>query len=192
MEKTRYETSLGLLTKKFVSLFYTDPNGTVDLNKASEGLGVQKRRIYDITNVLEGIGLVEKKSKNTVHWCGAQKYDLTAERADLHLDLADLEAKENELDQLIAQSERQLKFLNDNEKKYAYINNQDLVSACTNMLTFAFSSPAPFNVSVPDPEMGKYQLHVQSEKAIPIEVRDVNWNFIIYKYIKKLCDQPNY
>jgi len=170
LEKTRYETSLGLLTKKFVSLFYTDPNGTVDLNKASEGLGVQKRRIYDITNVLEGIGLVEKKSKNTVHWCGAQKYDLTAERADLHLDLADLEAKENELDQLIAQSERQLKFLNDNEKKYAYINNQDLVSACTNMLTFAFSSPAPFNVSVPDPEMGKYQLHVQSEKAIPIEV----------------------
>ena len=49
----RYETSLGLLTKKFVSLFHTDPTGTVDLNKASEGLGVQKRRIYDITNVLE-------------------------------------------------------------------------------------------------------------------------------------------
>ena len=61
LEKTRYETSLGLLTKKFVSLFHNDPSGTVDLNKASEGLGVQKRRIYDITNVLEGIGLVEKR-----------------------------------------------------------------------------------------------------------------------------------
>ena len=41
------------------------------------GLGVQKRRIYDITNVLEGIGLVEKKSKNTVHWTGARNYDLS-------------------------------------------------------------------------------------------------------------------
>lgn len=28
----------------------------------------QKRRIYDITNVLEGIGLIEKKTKNTVQW----------------------------------------------------------------------------------------------------------------------------
>lgn len=27
-----------------------------------------KRRIYDITNVLEGIGLIEKKSKNNVRW----------------------------------------------------------------------------------------------------------------------------
>jgi hypothetical protein len=31
-------------------------------------LGVQKRRIYDITNVLEGIGLIEKKSKNNIQW----------------------------------------------------------------------------------------------------------------------------
>lgn len=28
----------------------------------------QKRRIYDITNVLEGIGLIEKKSKNSIQW----------------------------------------------------------------------------------------------------------------------------
>jgi hypothetical protein len=31
-------------------------------------LQVQKRRIYDITNVLEGIGLIEKKSKNNIQW----------------------------------------------------------------------------------------------------------------------------
>lgn len=28
----------------------------------------QKRRIYDITNVLEGIGLIEKETKNTIKW----------------------------------------------------------------------------------------------------------------------------
>merc|ERR1719189_414102 len=170
LEKTRYETSLGLLTKKFVSLFHSDPSGTVDLNKASEGLGVQKRRIYDITNVLEGIGLVEKKSKNTVHWCGNQKVDLSAERADLHTDLADLEAKENELDQLIAQSTRQLKYLNDNEKKFAYLSNRDLISFYRNQQTLAFASQSPFNVSVPDPEGGKYQIYLKSEKGFPIDV----------------------
>jgi E2F/DP family winged-helix DNA-binding domain len=31
---------------------------------------VQKRRIYDITNVLEGIGLIEKKAKNHIQWKG--------------------------------------------------------------------------------------------------------------------------
>ena len=31
-----------------------------------EILGVQKRRIYDITNVLEGIGYIEKNGKNIV------------------------------------------------------------------------------------------------------------------------------
>ena len=31
---------------------------------------VQKRRIYDITNVLEGINLIEKKSKNNIQWKG--------------------------------------------------------------------------------------------------------------------------
>ena len=170
LEKTRYETSLGLLTKKFVSLFNADPNGTVDLNKASEGLNVQKRRIYDITNVLEGIGLVEKKSKNTVHWCGNQKYDLSAEHADLHTDLADLEAKENELDQLIAQSERQLKYLNDHEKKYAYLNNRDLSSVLGNKSLIAIATQYQYQLNVPDPVEGKYQLHLFSELGQPIEV----------------------
>ena len=40
----------------------------IDLNKAAEILDVQKRRIYDITNVLEGISLIQKKSKNNIQW----------------------------------------------------------------------------------------------------------------------------
>lgn len=38
------------------------------MNRAASELGVQKRRIYDITNVLEGIGLLVKKGKNHVSW----------------------------------------------------------------------------------------------------------------------------
>merc|ERR1719184_279880 len=126
LEKTRYETSLGLLTKKFVSLFHSAGTGTtVDLNKASESLNVQKRRIYDITNVLEGIGLVEKTSKNMVNWCGANNHDLTAQHADLHTDLADLAAKEKQLDDLIKNAELQLKLLNE-DKTNAYVTYQDL------------------------------------------------------------------
>lgn len=64
----RYDNSLGLLTKKFVCLLKESPHGILDLNIAATKLEVQKRRIYDITNVLEGIGLIIKKSKNNVQW----------------------------------------------------------------------------------------------------------------------------
>ena len=42
--------------------------GVLDLNLAASVLSVQKRRIYDITNVLEGVKLIEKRSKNNVQW----------------------------------------------------------------------------------------------------------------------------
>lgn len=88
----------GLLTKKFISLIQESTDGTLDLNRTADVLEVfkqcfsvlfclscvfyvklefvflsmvkqvQKRRIYDITNVLEGIGLIEKTSKNHVCW----------------------------------------------------------------------------------------------------------------------------
>jgi len=87
----------GLLTKKFINLLKQAPDGILDLNNAAETLEVidffhfqlsslfvhlvvgthsqtfptiqvQKRRIYDITNVLEGIGLIEKTLKNRIRW----------------------------------------------------------------------------------------------------------------------------
>lgn len=64
----RYDNSLGLLTRRFVTLLKESPDGVLDLNGAATALEVQKRRIYDITNVLEGIGLIEKKGKNNVRW----------------------------------------------------------------------------------------------------------------------------
>lgn len=59
---SRYDTSLGLLTKKFVDLLEATSDGIIDLNVASVQLNVQKRRIYDVVNVLEGIGILEKVS----------------------------------------------------------------------------------------------------------------------------------
>lgn len=85
---SRFDSSLGLLTKKFVYLLKRAAShgilengtyiglkaeggeGTLDLNAAAKELQVQKRRIYDITNVLEGIGLIEKRTKNHIAWIG--------------------------------------------------------------------------------------------------------------------------
>ena len=66
----RFDNSLGVLTSRFVKLIKEAPESTMDLNTASIVLNVQKRRIYDITNVLEGIGLIEKSAKNNIRWTG--------------------------------------------------------------------------------------------------------------------------
>ncbi len=66
------DNSLGELTKKFIALIQDSRSKEVDLNDAADELNVQKRRIYDITNVLEGIGLIEKTIKNKIRWKGTQ------------------------------------------------------------------------------------------------------------------------
>jgi transcription factor E2F2 len=151
VDRSRFDSSLGLLTKRFLGLLQSAENGILDLNLASVTLAVQKRRIYDITNVLEGIGLLKKISKNNIQWKGS---DSPADSADsqrvLNQDLADLEAKENQLDELISStgisskifcmhatnsslfyfdfySESQLRSLSE-DKRYAYVTYGDLKS----------------------------------------------------------------
>uniref|UniRef100_A0A8C9CR02 E2F/DP family winged-helix DNA-binding domain-containing protein n=1 Tax=Phocoena sinus TaxID=42100 RepID=A0A8C9CR02_PHOSS len=64
---SRYEKSLELLTAKFVSLLQEAKDGVLDLELAADTLAVRRKwRIYDITNVLEGIRLMEKKSKHSI------------------------------------------------------------------------------------------------------------------------------
>lgn len=46
---SRYDSSLGKLTKQFVHILRSSPENSLDLNRAASELGVQKRRIYDIT-----------------------------------------------------------------------------------------------------------------------------------------------
>ncbi|KAG0429864.1 hypothetical protein HPB47_023237 [Ixodes persulcatus] len=118
LERNRYDTSLGLLTKKFVSLLKGATDGVVDLNKASELLGVQKRRIYDITNVLEGVGLIEKKSKNNIRE-GKNAAAFLRTQQGLQAELDQLECKENNLDQLILRATIDLNLITERQdKKY--------------------------------------------------------------------------
>jgi hypothetical protein len=69
-KRGRKENGLVTLTLRFIALLKEAENQTLDLNVAVEKLAVQKRRIYDITNVLEGIGLIKKGGKNHIRWNG--------------------------------------------------------------------------------------------------------------------------
>ncbi|XP_029895489.1 LOW QUALITY PROTEIN: transcription factor E2F2 [Aquila chrysaetos chrysaetos] len=175
-EKTRYDTSLGLLTKKFIRLLSESPDGVVDLNRAAEVLEVQKRRIYDITNVLEGIQLIRKKSKNNIQWMGTGIFEdaaVTAKQQALRGELAELARTERTLDQLLQDCALQLQQLADDEanQRLAYVTYQDLcaVSNFQEQTVIAVKAPPETQLEVPDFSEDNLQLHLKSTNG-PIEV----------------------
>ncbi|XP_030059597.1 transcription factor E2F4 isoform X2 [Microcaecilia unicolor] len=187
---SRHEKSLGLLTTKFVSLLQEAKDGVLDL-KAADTLAVrQKRRIYDITNVLEGIGLIEKKSKNSIQWKGVGPGCNTREIADKLIDLkaeiSDLERREQELDQQRVRVQQSIKNVTDDvqNSRLAYVTHEDICRCFKGDTLLAIRAPSGTRLEVPIPEglngQKKYQIHLKST-AGPIDVLLVN---------KDACSSP--
>ena len=119
----------------------------------------QKRRLYDITNVLEGIGLIEKESKNKIR-VTADSSTLDELRAPAPVatapapppTLRHLEREERRLDLLIEQAGEQLRQLND-DRREAYIRYQDLrgIPQFKNDTVVAIKAPPETKLRVPDP-----------------------------------------
>ncbi|XP_042414320.1 E2F transcription factor-like E2FE isoform X2 [Zingiber officinale] len=66
----RKQKSLGVLCSNFVSLYVQKGAEFVDLDYAARQLGVERRRIYDIVNVMESVGVVARKAKSKYSWIG--------------------------------------------------------------------------------------------------------------------------
>ncbi|XP_034965732.1 transcription factor E2F6 isoform X3 [Zootoca vivipara] len=118
--KPRYDGSLVHLTRRFMDLVKVSPEGVLDLNEVSRTLGVRKRRVYDITNVLDGIHLIQKRSKNLIQWVGSDIKQITIrtpEHQKLRDELYDLTEMEEALDELIKDSAHQLYDLTDDKEK---------------------------------------------------------------------------
>ncbi|PKU34413.1 transcription factor e2f3 isoform x2 [Limosa lapponica baueri] len=185
-EKTRYDTSLGLLTKKFIQLLSQSPDGVLDLNRAAEVLKVQKRRIYDITNVLEGIHLIKKKSKNNIQWMGCSLSEdggMLAQRQGLTKEVTELTQEEKKLDELIQSCTLDLKLLTEDSENQrypfcqnlkvitlAYVTYQDIrkISGLKDQTVIVVKAPPETRLEVPDP-VESALIHLSSTQG-PIEV----------------------
>ncbi|XP_010889765.1 transcription factor E2F1 [Esox lucius] len=172
-EKSRYDTSLNLTTKRFLDLLAQSPDGVVDLNWASQVLEVQKRRIYDITNVLEGIQLISKKSKNNIQWLGNRIDGASVSfYQDLQKEVSELTEAEEKLDELITKCNLQLKLLTEDtqNKKLGYVMCQDLRRSfdSPDQLVIVIRAPAETQMQVSEPSEG-YQVSLKSTQG-PIDV----------------------
>jgi len=178
----RYDSSLGLLTKKFVALIQGAPEGILDLNQAAGALGVQKRRIYDITNVLEGIGLIEKKSKNNIQWKGMGVTSNTNIQLELHNlkeQIRTAGEQEQFLDEAIATMQHSLRQLAEDadSSQHAHMTHDDIrsIASFAQDTVIAIKAPSGTTLEVPDPDEGmeypqrRYQIYLKSATG-PIEV----------------------
>ncbi|XP_048206450.1 transcription factor E2F2 [Perognathus longimembris pacificus] len=172
-EKTRYDTSLGLLTKKFIYLLSESQDGVLDLNWAAEVLDVQKRRIYDITNVLEGIQLIRKKAKNNIQWVGRGILEDPTRPAKLGQELKELMSTEQALDELIQSCTLNFKNLTEDNanKRLAYVTYQDIraVGTFKEQTVIAVKAPPQTRLEVPDRAEESLQIYLKSTQG-PIEV----------------------
>ncbi|KAH0617891.1 hypothetical protein JD844_016597 [Phrynosoma platyrhinos] len=177
-EKTRYDTSLGLLTKRFIQLLSQSPDGVVDLNKAAEVLKVQKRRIYDITNVLEGIHLIKKKSKNNIQWILSDYGGMLAHCQGLSKEVAELNQEEKKLDELIQSCSNDLKLLKEDSenRRYPFISYDAImyddireIGSLKDQTVILVKAPPETKLEVPDPAEQNKLIHLSSTQG-PIEV----------------------
>lgn len=134
----RSTSSLVSLTRKFVTLLRNAKYGVLDLKYAAQLLGVQKRRIYDITNVLEGIGLISKQSHSScVKWSGQEESQYEDED-HLATVLDKVEKKRLQLKMEEEELDRHIKYIIHDQQivraspvnqSFAYVTRDDLVEA---------------------------------------------------------------
>ncbi|KAF1333643.1 Transcription factor, partial [Globisporangium splendens] len=149
-----------------------------------------KRRIYDITNVLEGIGLIEKTSKNNIHWKGASggssvgMADNYQDMEHLLQSISDLMQEEQKYEQHIKMVTQNIRRLYDEEafdkeslENLSFITHEDMRSleSFQGQSVMAIKAPPGTTLEVPDPDEGmpsgkrRFQIFLKSTDG-PVDV----------------------
>ncbi|XP_035992430.1 transcription factor E2F5 isoform X1 [Fundulus heteroclitus] len=168
----RKSRSLSLLTKRFIRLLEEAEHGVLDVRHAFTTLAVKQiRRIYDITNVLEGIGLIVKISKCHVKWVG-RPYDKRLLK--LKSELNDLKHKEFILDQQRIVAEENIRSQTEDWRNLTYVTHEDICNCFCGQILLAAQAPPGTQLDVPIPKAipkcpAKYQIYLKSIRG-PIDV----------------------
>lgn len=154
--------TLVTLTQDFLNVLTSAEGKEVDLSQLENDLGVSKRRLYDVTNVLTGIGVVERSGKAKVKWTGS---GATAFESEIQQVLK----KEAEVDNMLQFVSDQLDevFLSQDFVDYGWVTNEDVLSLDpdSNLSLFSLKGPQDLTIENPEDEDGSHRLICQSESG---------------------------
>ena len=114
---TKQENSLAQLTQNFLNYIKKKGRINISINELVEDLKVKKRRIYDITNVLQGIGYLEKKGKNEILWIKDNNC-INIQNPNNNI-ISSYSQLKQELDELKSQNEKLQKYIISSEFRYS-------------------------------------------------------------------------
>lgn len=162
--------------------------------------------------MLEGIGLIEKRSKNSIQWLGAgpgcNSREVTDKLLALKEELVELENKEMELDQHFSWAKQSIFNITDDpaNRSLSYVKHSDLCKAFSNETLLVLQAPPGTQLDVPTPSdtldeqngsrKRRYQIHIRSRSG-PINVTYVNKDVDgdeyerFYQHLRKLMEDAN-
>ncbi|KAI5192217.1 transcription factor E2F3 [Nematocida minor] len=183
---SRTGSSLAVLAKKFLNLLKESPMLELDLNYAASVLEIHKRRLYDITNVLEGVGYIKKKLKNSIQYTRDKGKDRCAQCGGASLntgketeEVKELLQAEKEIDEKLNRINAELQLLANQEENInlAYVTYTDLkeLDNSSAVSLFAIKTPAGTFLDFPsssNPEENILTLSSPNEKIDVFYLQD--------------------
>ncbi|XP_070782247.1 transcription factor E2F6-like isoform X2 [Enoplosus armatus] len=171
----RQDMSLGLLTQRFLDLLLAAPGGSLDLRQVASSLQTHKRRVYDITNILDGIDLIQKESVNRIKWTGRCPISsfLWKDQQKLQRELGNLQLVEDTLDGLIKSCAQQLFDMTDDVENSAsaYVTHEDVgrLRVFQEQTVVVVKAPEETKLEIPAPTEDSVQVHLKAGRG-PIMV----------------------
>lgn len=167
---SRQDVSLHLLTRRFLELLLNS-EGSLDLRGVADSLQTRKRRVYDVSNVLEGINVLQRDRLTCrVRWIG--KCPISSFLWDLQKmqrEYEKLKLVEETLDGLIKSCAQQLFNMTDDQKNAAsaYVTCSDLqtLSVLTDQTIVVVQAPEETKLEVPAPKEDSIQIHLKSGRG---------------------------
>ena len=155
---TKQENSLAQLTQNFLNYIKKKGRINISINELVEDLKVKKRRIYDITNVLQGIGYLEKKGKNEILWIKDNNCiniqnpnnNIISSYSQLKQELDELKSQNENIEENMNKYREEFKLISQKNEfpKYGYITFDDITELSLNEKVNFMIIKAPKGTSI--------------------------------------------
>ena len=164
---TKQENSLAQLTQNFLNYIKKKGRINISINELVEDLKVKKRRIYDITNVLQGIGYLEKKGKNEILWIKDNNCiniqnpnnNIISSYSQLKQELDELKSQNENIEENMNKYREEFKLISQKNEfpKYGYITFDDITKLSLNEKVnfMIIKAPKGTSINVIDDEESK-------------------------------------